>query len=304
MKEGYHKKHSFLFIFDNLYIAMQQLSLLFIIACIIDLSNAQGASWTEEETRIIKQKLFRFMDKTGLVTGEYIELHPGYEGTIKAQHGPSVKKILRLGFHDCLTYSDDLDQDEVNGCDGCLSSVGMNLDMYDDFNITAHARQGPNVNVTNNNGLGVTADILEEIFTNPDFPRTTPSLAKSMKSSGKSRADLWAFASLLALKNGVDNNNQGCDGKQCHLHKNEPGCRIEWPSIPKFRTGRRDCDTPNDAVKPWHAKPSRHENHPSPHGNGPETIDFFKEHFDMNSRETIALIGGKLHSLQSYLIII
>ena len=265
---------------------------IFVTLSLSDFSAAQGTPWTAEETRIIKEKLIRFMDKPGRVCDEYIKLHPGYENTIKAQHGPNVRTVLRLGFHDCLTYSDDLDQDEINGCDGCLSSLGMNLDMYEDFNCTDHGQEGPNVNVTNNNGLGYTADVLEEIYTNPNFPRYTPDLDQSMKTSGKSRADLWAFASLLALQIGVNNNNQGCDGNQCHLHQNEPGCRIEWPSIPHFRTGRRDCKASDDAEKPWYAKPTRHENHPSPHGIGPESVDFFKEHFGMNSREAIALIGG------------
>ena len=41
--------------------------------------------------------------------------------------------------------------------------------------------------VTDNNGLGMTADVLEEIYTNEDFPRDTPQLEVSLAASGKSR---------------------------------------------------------------------------------------------------------------------
>ena len=101
----------------------------------------------------------------------------------------------------------------MNGCDGCLNPEGMGLDMMKDFNTDKGEFNGPNVNVTNNNGLGMTADVLEEIFTNKDFPKKAPSLPVSMKDSGKSRADLWAFASIVAVLHGITNNNNACNGK-------------------------------------------------------------------------------------------
>ncbi len=55
--------------------------------------------------------------------------------------------------------------------------------------------KGPNILESDNNGLLFTADLLEEIYTNPNFPFNIPyKLNVSMKDSGKSRADLWAFA--------------------------------------------------------------------------------------------------------------
>ena len=74
--------------------------------------------------------------------------------------------------------------------------------------------QDPNTNMlkTNNAGLEHTADILEEIFTNKDFPSTAVALEESLADSGKSRADLWTFASTVAVEWGVDRNNNGCDG--------------------------------------------------------------------------------------------
>ena len=119
--------------------------------------------------------------------------------------------MLRLGFHDCLTYKTP--GAEVNGCDGCLNPNGMGINMREHYETEKGTMKGPNVNITNNNGLGMTADILEEIFTNKNFPKKTPSLTKSMKESGKSRADLWAFASIVALLHGITNNNKACNGK-------------------------------------------------------------------------------------------
>ena len=69
----------------------------------------------------------------------------------------------------------------------------------------------PNSVKTDNAGLEMTADILEEIFTNPDFPKKTPKLAVSLAESGKSRADLWNFAQAVAVERGINNNNDMCD---------------------------------------------------------------------------------------------
>ena len=57
----------------------------------------------------------------------------------------------------------------------------MVLDMMVDFDTDKGEFNGPNVNVTNNNGLGMTADLLEEVFTNKDFPKKAPSLAVSKR---------------------------------------------------------------------------------------------------------------------------
>ena len=68
-------------------------------------------------------------------------------------------------------------------------------------------------------GLLYVADILEEIYTNKDFPdlsnnnHQVPSLSISMQESGKSRADLWAFATLIAAQMGVEQNNLACRGE-------------------------------------------------------------------------------------------
>ena len=128
----------------------------------------------------------------------------------------SLFQFLRLAFHDCLKYENGLGNGEANGCDGCLNPTGMQTDLFEKYGEDP-TRNAPNnlTFFTNNNGLTVTADILEEVFTNRNFPKAkdVPALSTSMKDSGKSRADLWAFASMVAVKIGVDNNNRACDGK-------------------------------------------------------------------------------------------
>ena len=80
----------------------------------------------------------------------------------------------------------------------------------------------PDVTHTDHNGLLFTADMLELVYTNPKFPKmgkgnkgweNTAVLKVSMKDSGKSRADLWHFAALVAIHYGADNNNLACQNK-------------------------------------------------------------------------------------------
>ena len=150
-----------------------------------------------------------------------------------------------------MTYSDELPEGAINGCDGCMGPTGMGVDFGRE-----HNKDHPNVNRTNNNGLGFTADILEEIWTNPNFPKPKgdPIEGPSLKDRGVSRADLWAFASWLVVKIGVSNNNFACNNKENKIKGGGPRncghvldpydenlCIIDWPRIPKFRTGRKDC---------------------------------------------------------------
>ena len=79
-----------------------------------------------------------------------------------------------------------------------------------------------------------TVDVLEGIYTNPDFPfDMAPKLQVSLKDSGKSRADLWAYAAILAVEYGVETNNIQCDdahnrdpGEQCHHQQGLPECKV------------------------------------------------------------------------------
>ena len=46
------------------------------------------------------------------------------------------------------------------------------------------------VRFTDNNGLRPAVEVLEAVYTVPDFPTQAPFLGQSLRDSGKSRADL------------------------------------------------------------------------------------------------------------------
>lgn len=283
---------------DHFAIIMEKIRILigcFWLCTLILRCNTQGAEWTKQEAEIIKQKLVKLALKSNKVIDEYLELHPGYLATVPHHRvAPNMQKILRLGFHDCLKYQDPVDAGHANGCDGCLNSNGMNINMEEEFGAEANSFNGPDMTLTNNNGLLATADILEEIYTNPNFPKKTPSLPVSMKDSGKSRADLWAFAALLAAQFGIYNNNLGCKGtavQVCgNLQDDFDDCEINMPRDFKFKTGRIDCTPEPGQIRPFLT--TRTEVHPNSAGNGPDTVDFHKANFGLTARETIALMGG------------
>ena len=49
---------------------------------------------------------------------------------------------------------------------------------------------------TDNNDLSRLVTYLEKIYTTTDWPEQGPKSAQSLKESGKSRADFWAFAGM------------------------------------------------------------------------------------------------------------
>ena len=87
----------------------------------------------------------------------------------------------------------------------------METNMLKEFDTDQAQKNGPDVTFTNNNGLLFTADMLELVYTDKDFPKQAPALTVSMKDSGKSRADLWAFAALVAIQWGGNSNNLACN---------------------------------------------------------------------------------------------
>ena len=228
---------------------------------------------------------------------------------------PNAAKFLRLGFHDCLTYHEG-----GGGCDGCLNPTNINyrLPEFGQSNDNAYADESPIMGKTDNNFLLQTADVLEQIYTDPTFPNSTTQLDASMKSKGYSRADLWAFAAMLAVQHGIHQNNFACNtesdlGNECKqncMHiRNANGegmeeCMIDWQpdqisKIFQFRTGRTDC-TPSEEMAKW--RPffaDKDEVHPNLHANGPATLKFYKDNFGLNEEEAIALNAGA-HSLGQF----
>ena len=89
--------------------------------------------------------------------------------------------ISILSFHDCLRYKDG-----SGGCDGCLNWEGVNK-RFDPAPELKFKFENEDVTETDNNGLEYAVAVLEELYTNPDFPPGKPKLSESLKSSGKSR---------------------------------------------------------------------------------------------------------------------
>ena len=251
-----------------------------------------------------------FLDNGASITGDLYngEINTDNKRKFKFGSFPNAAKFLRLGFHDCLTYHEG-----GGGCDGCLNPTNINYRLPNYSEASSNASGNPIMGKTDNNLLLQTADVLEEIYTNPDFPKTNTSLDQSMQSKGYSRADLWAFAAMLAVQHGVHQNNFACKKHTCrqncmHIRngngEGEEECMIEWKphkisKLLKFRTGRTDC-TPSDEMAKW--RPffaDKDEVHPNLHSNGPTVLKFYKANFGLNKRQAIALNAGA-HSLGQF----
>ena len=231
-----------------------------------------GAPWTEEEVLIVKAKLYSIFNRKGFAWGT--------EGAPRA---------LRLGFHDCLKYTDG-----TGGCDGCLNWKGMGTR----FDQSIKNFTYDNINFGDNNGLAKFVEVMERLYTRTDWPKEhAPVLSVSLRDSGKSRADLWAFAAIAAVEYTTETNNMVCDGLhnanpilQCNYKiLNEQKCHVDFPRPIKFRTGRRDC-TEDIGHLPYVT--GKEESHARPVGNGRETVEFFKKDFGFTGRETVAIMGA------------
>jgi len=291
-----------------------------IIICLFGLccgAGAPGAPWTAEETEIIYKKIayLFFGHKKNNIIQEMKKLGYNSKNYVPDSNFPSAAKILRLAFHDCVPYTDGAD---VNGCDGCLHPGGMGTDyLQQELNdngmpiknsgVKMGDMKWPDVTKTDHNGLLYTADLLEQVYTNPKFPKIKGGvkLKKSMKESGKSRADLWHFAALVAIHYGANNNNLACNFKSpdtCgHYRYWADDCEFSLKALNSFKTGRKDC-TPNhpgittsmtgDEVVKRDFFTKREEIHPNLHANGVETTKYFKDNFGFTARESIALLEG------------
>ncbi len=234
-------------------------------------SGTPGGPWSEEELLVVKSKLY---------------------GLFKNNLAP---KALRLSFHDCMPYPDG-----TGGCDGCINWEGVDVVIETD----KYAMNITHTDVGANNGLGDVVRELELVYTEVDYPSNTLTLGQSLKDSGKSRADLWAYAAIVAVEWGIEANNLACvDWDQPNVPNShcvhEPGteeCFVRPARPIQFEYGRADC-TEHDPEFPY--KSLKKENHPDAEGNGQETIKYFKDNFDFSGRETAAIFGahtfGKPH---------
>ena len=80
------------------------------------------------------------------------------------------------------------------------------------------------------------------------------------------------------------------------MRAKEADCKIEGKESLKFLTGRSDCAS-EAGLKSWET--TKEEHHPSPHGNGVMTADFFKQDFGLDGREGAALLLGA-HSFGTF----
>ena len=100
----------------------------------------------------------------------------------------------------------------TEGCDGCLNWEGMYDPVPNVFKKGLEkAFTWKPVKKTNNQFLDRVVENLEKIYKNIDWPYINPSLEVSLYQSGKSRADLWQFAALVALEEAVERANRACD---------------------------------------------------------------------------------------------
>ena len=271
-----------------------------------------GAAWTEAELLVTKAKIRWVMQKPknalASVEGgaEALELYKSREGK-DMSHAilPNLPKFVRLNFHDCVK--------EVTGagCNGCLNFESMGAmfsrkscaSRRSNCSDTAggiHPERGPFK--TDNNNLLWTAKVLEEIYMNPSAGSEHNKALhynESLFESGKSRADLWAFAGLVALQKSVENNNRQCDPEKpapCsnQVNKDSPNCNIDIPVL-QFKSGRSDCTPSCSGDNDYPFCTSVAEVHPNPHGNGTDTTQFFENNFNLTPRESVALMG--VHTL-------
>lgn len=215
---------------------------------------------------------------------------------------PNMPKFVRLTFHDCILEEDG------TGCNGCLNFEKMGA-MFSEkpcasrrsnCSLTAggiHPEKGPFM--TDNNNLLWTAKVLEEVYKNPAFGPQIMKSNQSLFQTGKSRADLWAFAGLVALQRSIENNNEECDPSKpppClnQANENSPSCFIKMPVL-QFRSGRSDCTSSCSGENDHPFCTEAAEVHPNPHGNGSDTTKFFADNFKLTNRETVALMG--VHTL-------
>jgi len=295
------------------------LSLLFFLASCQEYEPGNpGGAWSQEELLIVRAKLWQLFTNnwTYKLSDEFWTQVGLPIPDNKVDLGFFAAKVLRLSFHDCMRYADG-----SGGCDGCLSWSGVGYRFPDDTETIKYKFRYDDIKETNNNGLEHTVAVLEQVYTDPNFPSKTTTLPLSLKESGKSRADLWAYAAKVAVEYTTEDNNYMCQSmpsdwsgslvnhgsfKDCLRNVGDDDCEVKMPREINFQYGRKDCISEySESYEQY--KTDRLETHPNPEGNGDATLDFFNEEFGFTGRETVAIMGahtlGRMrpqHSLLKY----
>ena len=222
-----------------------------------------------------------------------IQQKPGLASTLL----PNIAKCVRLAFHDCVKDT------ETGGCNGCLNfhnmgaeGMGINSQCHKDQSCLndSLARE-----IDNNNLLWL-ARVLEILYTNASPPFSTSrkfQLKISLRDSGKSRADLWAFAGLVALETSSQHNTLLCTGKGNGLcpgqfDERSPPCNYTLPKL-SFKTGRADCIPSCTGADAFYGFcTTADETLPDPLGNGESVTTFFRDNFNFSPKESVAILGA------------
>jgi len=274
-----------------------------------------GAPWTEAEVLAVKAKLWRIFS-LNQARGAYEELSLPTESQQVMDHLNDylfrpAPKMLRLGFHGCMRYKDG-----SGGCNGCLNwhHIGLRYPSQDPYSYSLPADSS---GTSKHNGLKPAVQLLEGIYTNAAFPERTPALTDSLFNLGKSRADLWALAAIVAVEYGIYVNNGVCadpgfeadwgmgtvdingPNRHCHHFQGTDTCKVNLQRSIAFTTGRSDCiPAAAGSGLPAYAT-SREEDVPDAQDNGEGTLGFFRRGFGFSGREVVAILGahtmGRFH---------
>jgi len=254
-----------------------------------------GAPWTDQEVASTRKRILMMIFPDWTVKYNMGIANKRLGSNDENTPGQCTENILmRLIAHDCFPYADG-----TGGCDGCLNWHGM-YEETPNPNDPTHFYQFDPVNATDNKGLDGVAEKLEIIYSTIDWPFKKASLEVSLKQAGKSRADLWQFAGLVALEQAFERANRACDldkwgRQQVTLLESREACEIKLTKPFKFQTGRSDC-VPADPTMPYVA--SKPESQPMLMGDGNHVVDYGKNFMGVESEGWTALqaIHGAVHA--------
>ena len=122
-----------------------------------------------------------------------------------------------------------------------------------------------------------------------DFPKLPDwlngTLPDSPKNMGISRADLWAFASLVALDEHMMHTKSICNHRgynmTCGDESNHCYERLPDSYLDMFKTGRSDCIPSSKANSNQGYLASKMESQPSQGFNGKMTVEYFAKNFNI-----------------------